>query len=996
MRKYRWIAATLLAACVAACNAPAMAVTASSLAQLRSLGAGAVNNTNIILSHLGGDPHPVTGVVTPGHYWINGDHIANPTNSHPIFMELGGTGNTYDLSGATINLDTRKLDGFGRNLGHGSGVDVLRISGSNNIVQGINLIGQDIALDTDPNAQRYADWSTVYVEMSGDNNMVDGANVVTRGSRTDAYGLGDAFGKGASGGIQPFLGHRKASAFRVGEATNAVINDMHLNVNTFGHGFFVQQSTNTTLTNSTVTGELFPSQGVIDHPLYQEHGHTFHQNEIPDDIFISGAEGGVRMYTGSSGITVENVVVTNMRAGFSTSLGGGTKTLNNVEAYGVEAAFGVGTNTTITNAKADGVNGPVVVFDRNDVRDTTVEVELVGDQPFNTDYALAYVNGNRVNVSFSSDRPAEDFEDTTLFRTAQFYYDNWRETNNTTTFDVAGYDHINSVLINDTNTRLILGTQATGNVGRSLGPVIGNGKENYYDGVTLVPTGSRLEVVHEQGLGNSGTETGAEFDGSFNVFYTGTATAQTFEDNATVVESGATLEIQPGIRIADEKLTISGDGVDGNGALYSDGSNDSNTRFGSSNSSDESTIFLDGNASIGVGVAGNQLLVGRIQGVGNLTKLGPGSLTIGKSSTYDGDLHVAEGHVTIRPGVVHTNLTVATGASISSIGNSGFNTTDDIFLDGMLDLNGRTDDNTLSGVVGKLHGTGAVVSTNAFAGTGGVLEIAGATGAADFSGTISTNVSIVKSGDNSQTLSGTLTHSGTTSITSGALLINGTHTGGDSYSVAGGTLGGNGSIDAGITIESGGTLAPGSSAGQLTVEQLVFETGSTLEIEIGGLTAGTEYDQLVGDSVTLSGDLAVSLLDLGSGLFIPNQTDTFSVLDATSLTGMFDNVVSGTRLDTTGGEGSFLVTYDSASDMVLLSDFALTAPSGDYDGDGDVDGADFLLIQSNGMTAGDLADWQTNYGSADALSGATAVPEPSTAALILMSVSMLSMKRSRP
>lgn len=244
--------------------------TANSLAELRAYGTS-VNNTTVTLSSTGGDPHTVTGVVTPGEYWINGDHIANPTNSEPIFMDLGGTGNTYNLSGATINLDTRKLDGFGRNLGHGSGVDVIRISGSNNTVRGINLIGQDIALDTDPNAQRYADWATQYVVLSGDSKTVDGAHVVTRGSRTDAYGLGDAFGKGASQGIQPFLGHRKASAFRVGDATDAVVNDMHLEVNTFGHGFFVQTSTNTTLTNSTVTGELFPSQGVIDHPLYQQH-----------------------------------------------------------------------------------------------------------------------------------------------------------------------------------------------------------------------------------------------------------------------------------------------------------------------------------------------------------------------------------------------------------------------------------------------------------------------------------------------------------------------------------------------------------------------------------------------------------------------------------------------------------------------------------------------------------------------------------------------------
>ena len=986
-RSPRILIAACLAIGVSLISECAVAVTANSLAELRNYGL-TLNNSSITLSPTGGDPHPVTGIVTPGEYWINGDHIANPTNSEPIFMELSGTGNTYDLSGATINVDTRKLDGFGRNLGHGSAVRVLRISGSNNTIQGINLIGQDIALDTDPNAQRYADWSTRYVDMNGDDNMVDGAHVVTRGSRTDSYGLGDAFGKGASGGIQPFLAHRKASAFRVGEATNAVINDMHLEVNTFGHGFFVQTSTDTTLTNSTVTGELFPSQGVIDHPLYQQYGHTYHGNEIPDDILISGAEGGVRMYTGSSGITVENVVVTNMRAGFSTSLGGGTKTLTNVEAYGVESAFGVGNNTTITNAKADGVNGPVVVFDRNDVRDTTVEVELVGDQPFNTDYALAYVNGNRVNVSFTSDRPAEDFEDTTLFRTAQFYYDNWRETNGTTTFDVAGYDHINSVLINDTNTFLVLGEQASGNVGRSQGGVIGNGKENYYDGVTFVPAGSRLELTHTKGLGNSGTETGAEFSGN-NIVYTGTATEETLDTNASIVEIGATLEIQPGIRITDEKLTLTGNGVDGQGALYTDGTANSNTRFGSSSSDDESTIFLDGDASIGVGIAGNQLLVGSIQGTGNLTKRGLGILSMEKASTFDGDLVIEEGTVIARPNVVRQNLSISTVGTWKSIGDNALNTPNgDVFVAGVLDLNGRTDDNSLTGTIGLLHGAGLVKSSNPTSGTGATLTIAGSTGAGTFTGTIRDNVSLIKTGAGTQVLAANNTYTGTTTVAGGLLLVNGTHSGGGEYLVSGGTLGGTGSIQADITVQAGGTLAPGASAGSLLTGDIVFEPNSVLEIELGGTSMGSQYDLLLADSVNLAGDLAVSLIDAGGGLFEPAMSDTFSILLANSLTGAFGNVANGGRLDTAGGEGSFLVTYDSASDAVILSDFVLATIPGDFDADGDVDGGDFLAWQrDDGSTLG-LSNWEDNYGGPGTLASTVAVPEPESLFLCLLGMAM--------
>ena len=203
-RVLKWMTATTFVLAISACGSQANAqVIAQSIEELRNFST-LVNNVSVSLSTEQGDPHPVTGVVTPGEYWLNGDYIDNPTSTHPRFLILGGNGNTFNFAGTTIYVDTRKLDGYGRGLGHDSGVDIVRLEGSNNLVRDITLIGRDIELDTDPNAQRYADWSTVYFELSGDDNTVDGAHIISRGSRTDTYGLSDAFGKGASQGNQPF------------------------------------------------------------------------------------------------------------------------------------------------------------------------------------------------------------------------------------------------------------------------------------------------------------------------------------------------------------------------------------------------------------------------------------------------------------------------------------------------------------------------------------------------------------------------------------------------------------------------------------------------------------------------------------------------------------------------------------------------------------------------------------------------------------------------
>ncbi len=897
--------------------------TANSLSSLRSL-AATHNNATITLA--------------PGDYWIDGNHISNPTSSMPIFLELGGNNNTYNLTGANLKLDTRDLAGFGRALGHDSGVRVVKVTGSNNTINGLNLAGYDLDVDTDPNARRYADWASVYVQLTGSNNSMNGVDVLTRGS--NPYGFGDVFGKGArvfpqgepanQGGL-PWIGHNKTSAFNVFEATGAVVNEMNLQVKTFGHGFFVQKSSDTTLTNSTVTGELFSSNDIIASPKYQEYGFTSHGNELPPDIMISGGEDGVRMYGSiggvpSVGLTVDNVVVTNMRSAFSTALGftdldnGLGITLNNVEAYGAEVGFGLGSLTTLTNAKGDITNGPLIHFPYNNARDTTIDVELVGEVPVGLDYAVAYLNGQRLDVTIESDLPAGALPDDSMARFGQTFFNNWRDTLHPTGPESADPgDFIDSTFVNNTNQMVVLGNLATNNSGSSQAPVISNGKDNAYDGLTRVMAGTHLLLTHTKGLGNNGT-----------------ADDGTLESNASVVEAGATLELQPGIRIIDEKLTISGVGVDGKGALYSDGTVNTDTRFGSSNGGDESTIFLDGDSAIGVGVAGNQMNVGRIQGAGTLTKLGPGTLTIGKSSTYDGDLVVAEGRVVGRPGVVHRNLFVGFGASIAGIGGNVFNTDGDVILVGSMDLNARTDDNSLIASIGRLYGSGVVVSSNPFAGVGSTLNITGALGQGEFSGTIQDNISIVKTGASTQVLSGNNTYSGTTTINGGTLLVHGSHTGGGDYIINAGTLGGTGAIHADIIVRSGGTLSPGPTMASLNAENVTFEQGSAFHIDI----SGEGHDLLFTDSASLGGELFVSLATTDDGLYIPTSTESFISLVSGDLAGAFDNVADGERLLTENGEGSFTVYYNSTIDHLRVSGFKIT---GDFNSNGIVDAADFTV-----------------------------------------------------
>lgn len=139
-----------------------------------------------------------------------------------------------------------------------------------------------------------------------------------------------------------------------------------------------------------------------------------------------------------------------------------------------------------------------------------------------------------------------------------------------------------------------------------------------------------------------------------------------------------------------------------------------------------------------------------------------------------------------------------------------------------------------------------------------------------------------------------------------------------------GLLQGNGEIEA-TTIVSGGTIAPGTSPGSLTLDANVqLLDSSLLDFEVGGTTPGTEFDVLnITGTLALDGDLSVSLING----FTPDSSDTFEIVDSGSLSGTFDNVANGGTLLTDSGNFSFVVHYGSGSafdpDSVVLSNFVL-------------------------------------------------------------------------
>lgn len=134
--------------------------------------------------------------------------------------------------------------------------------------------------------------------------------------------------------------------------------------------------------------------------------------------------------------------------------------------------------------------------------------------------------------------------------------------------------------------------------------------------------------------------------------------------------------------------------------------------------------------------------------------------------------------------------------------------------------------------------------------------------------------------------------------------------------------------------------------------------------------------------------------DIASGDFdgiAPGSTSVAADLEGvTSLQGATSDVTfriafANALADIGSGNGASITLVD----LIGTVEGDIVGPTGDYDGDEDVDGADFLAWQRgespNGATAGDLQAWQDNYGQGTtALSSVSAIPEPMSLQLLVV------------
>lgn len=433
----------------------------------------------------------------------------------------------------------------------------------------------------------------------------------------------------------------------------------------------------------------------------------------------------------------------------------------------------------------------------------------------------------------------------------------------------------------------------------------------------------------------------------------------------TVINEG-TLSISAANQLSSGSLTIDG------GTLATSGS------FTLSN-----PISLgNGGATVNPG-AGTLTLNGVISGNGTLTKNNSGSLYLYSNNTFSGGLTVANGLVAAFDnatalGTGSITLSDATQLALANLGTATIN--NNIVLAGNATLitgNGSQTNVTLSGIISETGGARnltinansannslVVTGNNTYTGStttsgnlvairnqgsisSGTLYIGSSTfqinapnvtlannivintatnittnNLVTFSGVVSGTGNITKNGAGTLTLSGANTNTGTLTVASNKITLNGSANNNITVN-SGALLDGNGIINGNLTLLNGATLAPGNNVGVLTINgNLKANSGSTLSFDIGGTNAGTNYDQL---AVNGTADIAGANL-VANHSYTAGNADSYTLISndgSDAITGTFSGRAEGSTLTANGNATPLKVSYSGGTG----NDFTLTAPT---------------------------------------------------------------------
>lgn len=387
------------------------------------------------------------------------------------------------------------------------------------------------------------------------------------------------------------------------------------------------------------------------------------------------------------------------------------------------------------------------------------------------------------------------------------------------------------------------------------------------------------------------------------------------------VEAAGTLVFGGGVRTVTETASVSGDGeglvTGGRTTVAGSFTPASLTLDGITGGSTATILTLNGDAAVDT----LTMIGGRIEGTGTLTVADALDWTGGRMEQLGTTIVASTATLSVsgdgQKGVSYGRTFRHEGTGTWSGTGRFSNGADALFLNaGVLEVSAGTTDPFGSFFGDTFTNTGTFTLT---------------------SGTVTRFSSFFHNEGTVEIVSGTLVLSGFNAdggtdigryvVAEGARLE---FTGGVRTLTATAEIAGTGTVVAAGLLTNAATWQPGASPGVLTVDSNYPAGAGTLEMELGGLAPGTEYDRLaVTGTATLGGTLRLTLADG----FVPAVGDAFAVVTASPVAGTFAAVeppdgvtVDVAYTDSTATVMVTGVTVANEPEAALPTEPALRAP----------------------------------------------------------------------
>lgn len=309
---------------------------------------------------------------------------------------FSGDNNRFDLTGVTIEVDTRLLSAF-----KGCDIQEFLITGNNNEIEGLTITD----IGNNPTIRGGRSFA-VY----GNDNTLKNVELNVRGS--SPYGYGDLLGKGRGSVVRL----QKHSGLLICGTNTKLLGCRVIN-RSFGHCFFIQGGRNTYFENCYAEGEMRATDDMLAETsglAFENNFKTVYKpNVIQPGYMKSLQECGFRTY-GKGGpeqrstgkVTLVNCTAKNVRVGFAMHADEDTEPVEIRDCVAIECERGYHLDkVNVSNSTGDAMYGPLMYLFGSEA--SNIDITLSPETSDKKVHAIATIagNGHQVKISGSRDQP---------------------------------------------------------------------------------------------------------------------------------------------------------------------------------------------------------------------------------------------------------------------------------------------------------------------------------------------------------------------------------------------------------------------------------------------------------------------------------------------------------------------------------------------------------------------------------------------------------------